>query len=89
MSSSLGSVTCGAPFSQSTSSQSINGVTSKRTALEFPVSGTMGSGTVQVDATEDADKNRNMKINVMHLALLTLKLFLGSSVIWSFNSCRR
>jgi len=62
--SALGSVTCGAPFSQSSSSQSINGVITKRTALEFPVSGTRGSGMVQVDATEDADRIRNIRINV-------------------------
>ena len=68
---SLGNVKCGAPFSQSSSSQSINGVTTKRTQLEFPVSGSKGSGTVRVDATEDAKRNRDVKINVCALLVMS------------------
>jgi Cytochrome oxidase complex assembly protein 1 len=43
----------GAPFSQSTSSSSINGQTQTRVELAMPVQGSRGSGTVRLLATQD------------------------------------
>ena len=45
-------VQVGSPFSQSSSTSSINGKTTKRVELGFPVSGSRGSGVAQLSATE-------------------------------------
>eukprot|EP00210_Caulerpa_lentillifera_P006252 g5971.t1 len=60
----LGPVSCGMPYSQSTQTQSINGVTTKQTSLAFPVDGPRGSAQVQVTSTEDRNKVQSMEINV-------------------------
>jgi len=51
-------------FSQSSSTESINGVMRKRTVLEFPVSGTKGSGVVSVDAKEGPARETEMDVKV-------------------------
>ena len=43
----------GAPFSQSSSTQSINGQTTTRVEIGFPVNGPRGSGMAQLSATQD------------------------------------
>jgi hypothetical protein len=47
------SLQVGAPFSQSSSSTSINGKTRSRTQLSVPVAGPLGQGVAQIVATED------------------------------------
>jgi len=61
---SLGPVSCGMPYSQSTQSQSINGVITKRTNLAFPINGPRGSADVQVTSKEDPNKTHEMQVKV-------------------------
>ena len=49
-------VSTGMPSSQSFSSISVNGVARKRIALQMPIAGTRGSGTVRVDAAVTGDE---------------------------------
>ena len=49
------SITVGRPFSQSSSSSSINGVASTRIELAFPVSGRLGNGVGRLSASGGAD----------------------------------
>jgi hypothetical protein len=49
------SITVGRPFSQSSSSSSINGVTSTRIELAFPVSGRLGNGVGRLSASGGAN----------------------------------
>ena len=46
-------ISLGTPFSQSTSTTSINGKTQTRIELAMPVSGSRASGTVRLLATQD------------------------------------
>jgi hypothetical protein len=46
-------ISLGAPFSQSSSTTSINGQTQMRVELAMPVSGSQGSGTIRMLATQD------------------------------------
>lgn len=46
-------ISLGPPFSQASSTSTINGKTQSRVELAMPVSGSRGSGTVQVLATQD------------------------------------
>ena len=49
------SITVGRPFSQSSSSSSINGVTSTRIELAFPVAGRLGNGVGRLSASGGAN----------------------------------
>ena len=84
-----GVVSCGMPYSQSSSSQSINGVTSKRTVLEFSLSGSRSNATAQVEAIEDASRKRDIKIRVSFLqshACVVQHCGLGPAVVRRGNS---
>ena len=91
----LGSVSCGDPYSQSTSSQSINGVTTKMTLLEFPISGERGSGVAQVEAREQSNGKKDMQILVSPIYSFLSEEWLtavwneGSAGNWSHNSSGR
>jgi len=50
-------IRCGAPFSQSYSSTSINGKVSKQIILQVPVQGTKGAGTASISAVAGFDGN--------------------------------
>jgi hypothetical protein len=53
----------GAPFSQSSSSTSINGESSTRVDLAFPVTGPLGSGIARLSASDDKIKELQVEAN--------------------------
>lgn len=58
-----GSIEVGNPFSQSSSSYSINGQTQSRIEISFPVSGTMASGVARA-VVIDGDKMQQLDLQV-------------------------
>lgn len=57
------SIEVGNPFSQSSSSYSVNGETQSRIEISFPVSGTMGSGIARA-VVVDGDKMQQLDLQV-------------------------
>lgn len=57
-------VSVSAPFSQSSSSSSINGRTSTRVRLAFQVSGTIGTGIAQLEADETGIRSIEVQTNM-------------------------
>lgn len=53
----------GAPFSQSSSTSSINGKTTTNVELAFPVSGSMGSGIARLTASEAGVQRIDVQAN--------------------------
>ncbi|GMH33253.1 hypothetical protein BSKO_01087 [Bryopsis sp. KO-2023] len=64
VSDSLGEVTCQPPYSQSSATQSINGVVSKRTSLMFTAVGRGGTANVQADAVEGSTGIQELNVKV-------------------------
>lgn len=56
------SISLGAPFSQSSSTTSINGRTQTRVELAMPVNGPLASGTVRVLATQDGIAQMQLEV---------------------------
>lgn len=61
---SIGDVTCQPPYSQSSATQSINGVVSKRTSLMFTAVGRGGTANVQADAVEGSSGIQELNVKV-------------------------
>ena len=60
----LGNVECGPPYSQQSSTSSINGVVTKQTVVGFPVTGQRGSGDGRAEAIEGRDGIQKLTITV-------------------------
>lgn len=61
---SLGEVSCSPPYSQSSSSESVNGVFSNKTSIIFEVMGSRGFATVQADGIESPNGVEKLTVKV-------------------------
>jgi len=71
-----------APFSQSSSSMSVNGKMSSRVQASFPVSGSRGSGVATMMATEEGIQSLSLKVG-MRTVDVSLTSVGGGSGGWS------